>query len=57
MSEKLRREEFPNPREQRGTWQTLNGYWDFRFGEEDAYTRKINVPYQQNLVTYKHSIY
>lgn len=45
MSEKLRREEFPNPREQRGTWQTLNGYWDFRFGEEDAYTRKINVPY------------
>lgn len=39
------RTEFPNPIEQRAVWQPLNGWWAFRFGEEDVYTRKINVPY------------
>ncbi len=46
MSEQMQiRTEFPNPQEQRSCWQTLNGYWDFRFGEETAYMRKINVPF------------
>ena len=52
MSEQIHiRTEFPNPRERRSLWQSLNGWWDFRFGEEETYTRKINVPfaYQSEL--------
>lgn len=45
------KKEFPNPQEQREVWQTLNGEWDFRFGEEKEYARKIHVPfaYQSEL--------
>lgn len=52
MSEQMcTRTEFPNPQEQRSVWQPLNGWWDFRFGQEEDYTRKINVPfaYQSEL--------
>ena len=38
---------YPDPRRKRKVWQTLNGEWEFRFGDDktNAYPLKINVPY------------
>lgn len=46
---KLERNEYPRPQFRRENWQSLNGEWDFDFGEQDiknlSLKRKINVPF------------
>ncbi len=46
---KYRREEYPRPQFRREDWQSLNGEWEFDFGEKDekhlSLERKINVPF------------
>ena len=39
------RKEYPNPQRRRKVWQSLNGEWQFRFGDEGDYSLKIQVPY------------
>ena len=40
------RNEYPNPQKRRAIWQSLNGEWQFRFGEEtEEYLLKIQVPF------------
>ena len=39
------REEDPRPQFRRDNWQSLNGEWEFGFGEKENYDRKINVPF------------
>lgn len=48
------RDDFPQPQSKRRKWQTLNGQWEFAFGDEtagfnpfgnDAYPLSINVPF------------
>lgn len=39
------RKEYPYPQRVRKKWQTLNGEWEFRFGDEGAFDLKIQVPY------------
>lgn len=46
---KLERNEYPRPQFRRENWQSLNGEWNFDFGEKDfkklSLNRKINVPF------------
>ena len=39
------RTEYPNPQRKRSVWQSLNGEWQFCFGDEKAYDLKIQVPF------------
>lgn len=45
----LKRNEYPRPQFRRENWQSLNGEWDFDFGEQDiknlSLKRRINVPF------------
>ena len=41
---KFERKEYPRPQFRRYNWQSLNGEWEFGFGEKENYDRKINVP-------------
>ena len=36
---------YPEPRLRRKIWQSLNGEWQFKFGDDGDYDRKIRVPY------------
>ena len=36
---------YPEPRARRKIWQSLNGEWQFKFGDGGAYDLKILVPY------------
>lgn len=42
---KFERKEYPRPQFRRYNWQSLNGEWEFGFGEKENYDRKINVPF------------
>lgn len=42
---KFERKEYPRPQFRRYNWQSLNGEWEFGFGEKKNYDRKINVPF------------
>lgn len=42
---KFERKEYPRPQFRRYNWQSLNGEWEFGFGEKGNYDRKINVPF------------
>ena len=42
---KYRRKEYPRPQFRRDIWQSLNGEWEFGFGDKQNYDRKINVPF------------
>ncbi len=42
---KFERKEYPRPQFRRYNWQSLNGEWEFGFGEKVNYDRKINVPF------------
>ncbi len=42
---KLERKEYPRPQFRRDIWQSLNGEWEFGFGDKQNYDRKINVPF------------
>lgn len=46
---KFQRTEYPRPQFRRDSWQSLNGEWEFDFGEKDikklSLRRKINVPF------------
>lgn len=42
---KFERKEYPRPQFSRYNWQSLNGEWEFGFGEKENYDRKINVPF------------
>ena len=42
---KFERKEYPRPQFRRYNWQSLNGEWEFEFGEKENYDRKINVPF------------
>ena len=39
------RNEYPRPQFRRESWQSLNGEWEFGFGEKQSFDRKINVPF------------
>lgn len=39
------RKEYPRPQFQRDSWQSLNGEWDFGFGEKQSFDKKIDVPF------------
>lgn len=45
----IQRNEYPRPQFRRDGWQSLNGEWEFDFGERDmndlSLSRKINVPF------------
>lgn len=45
MEKMVLRAEYPNPQRVRSVWQNLNGEWDFKFGDEGDFNRKINVPF------------
>lgn len=36
---------YPEPRARRKIWQSLNGEWQFKFGDDGSYNLKIVVPY------------
>ena len=36
---------YPEPRARRKIWQSLNGEWQFKFGDDGSYNMKIVVPY------------
>lgn len=42
---KYKRKEYPRPQFRRDIWQSLNGEWEFGFGDKQNYDRKINVPF------------
>ncbi len=42
---KIERREYPRPQFRRDKWQSLNGEWEFGFGEKENYDYKINVPF------------
>jgi len=42
---KYERKEYPRPQFRRDIWQSLNGEWEFGFGDKQNYDRKINVPF------------
>lgn len=42
---KYERKEYPRPQFRRDSWQSLNGEWEFGFGDKQNYDRKINVPF------------
>ena len=42
---KLERKEYPRPQFRRDIWQSLNGEWEFGFGDKQNYDRRINVPF------------
>ena len=42
---KYERKEYPRPQFRRDKWQSLNGEWEFGFGNKQNYDRKINVPF------------
>ena len=42
---KYERKEYPRPQFRRDKWQSLNGEWEFGFGDKQNYDRKINVPF------------
>ena len=42
---KLERKEYPRPQFRRDKWQSLNGEWEFGFGDKQNYDRRINVPF------------
>ena len=42
---KYERKEYPRPQFRRDSWQSLNGEWEFCFGDKQNYDRKINVPF------------
>lgn len=46
-AQSIPRPEYPQPQFERRDWLSLNGQWDFEFGEATpkAYSRKITVPY------------
>ena len=47
---KFERKEYPRPQFRRYNWQSLNGEWEFGFGEKENYDRKINVPFSYQWV-------
>ena len=42
---KYERKEYPRPQFKRDGWQSLNGEWEFCFGDKQNYDRKITVPF------------
>lgn len=42
---KYKRKEYPRPQFRRDIWQSLNGEWEFGFGDKQNYDRRINVPF------------
>lgn len=42
---KYERKEYPRPQFRRDIWQSLNGEWEFGFGDKQNYDRRINVPF------------
>ncbi len=42
---KYKRKEYPRPQFRRDIWQSLNGEWEFGFGDKQNYDRKINAPF------------
>lgn len=52
---KLARNEYPRPHFRREKWLSLNGEWEFDFGEKDiknlSLTKKINVPFSYQYET------
>ncbi len=42
---KYERKEYPRPQFRRDIWQSLNGEWEFGFGDKQNYDRNINVPF------------
>lgn len=41
----LAEKNYPEPRARRKIWQSLNGEWQFKFGDDGSYNLKIVVPY------------
>ena len=46
---KYKRKEYPRPQFRRDIWQSLNGEWEFGFGDKQNYDRKINVPFSYQI--------
>ena len=41
----IERKEYPRPQFRRDSWQSLNGEWEFDFGEKQSFDKKIDVPF------------